>query len=39
MHIEAFYDGTHQTTDLPGGRVDRNRIGIQVVTAQPVRIR
>jgi hypothetical protein len=39
MHIEGFYGGTHQNNDLPGGELGRNRFGIQVVTAKPVRIR
>lgn len=39
MRVEGFYGGTHQSIDRPGGRLDRNRIGIQVVTAKPVRIR
>jgi uncharacterized protein (PEP-CTERM system associated) len=39
VHVEAFYGGTHQTIDRPGGVLDRNRIGFQVVTAKPVRIR
>jgi hypothetical protein len=38
VHVEAFYGGTHQTIDRPGGVVDRNRFGFQVVTAKPVRI-
>jgi uncharacterized protein (PEP-CTERM system associated) len=39
MRVEAFYGGTHQNIDRPGGRLNRNRIGVQVVTAKPVRIR
>jgi hypothetical protein len=38
VHIEAFYSGTHQTIDRPGGILDRNRIGFQVTTAKPVRV-
>lgn len=38
VRIEAFYSGTHQRIDRPGGQMDRNRIGIQVVTVKPVRI-
>jgi hypothetical protein len=37
-HVEAFYGGTHQTIDRPGGVVDRNRFGFQVTTAKPMRI-
>jgi hypothetical protein len=39
VHVEAFYAGTHQTIDQPGGVLDDNRIGIQVTTAKPLRIR
>jgi hypothetical protein len=39
MRLEGFYGGTHQNIDRPGGRLDRHRIGIQVVTAKPVRFR
>jgi hypothetical protein len=39
VHIEVFYAGSHQTIDRPGGDVGRNRIGFQVVTVKPVRIR
>jgi hypothetical protein len=39
LRVEGFYGSTHQTVDRPGGQVDRNRVGVQVVTAKPVRIR
>ena len=39
MRIEGFYGGAHQATILPGGALDRNRFGLQVVTVKPVRIR
>jgi hypothetical protein len=39
VHLEGFYGGTHQTIARPGGVLDRNRIGFQVITAKPVRIR
>jgi hypothetical protein len=39
MRVEGFYGGTHQNIDRPGGRLDRNRIGVQVVTAKTERIR
>jgi len=39
LHVEGFYGGTHQSIDRPGGRLNRNRIGVQVTTAKPVRIR
>lgn len=38
VHLEAFYAGTRQTIDRPGGTLDRNRIGFQVTTAKPVRV-
>jgi uncharacterized protein (PEP-CTERM system associated) len=38
VHVELFYEGTHQNIDRPGGIVDRNRIGVQITTAKPVRI-
>jgi hypothetical protein len=38
LRVEGFYGGTHQSIDRPGGRLDRHRIGVQVVTAKPVRI-
>ncbi len=37
--IEGFYGGTHQRIDRPGGQVDRNRFGVQVVTSKGMRIR
>jgi hypothetical protein len=39
VRFEAFYGGTHQTIDRPGGTLGRNRIGFQVTTAKPVRVR
>jgi hypothetical protein len=36
--IEAFYSGSFQDTVVVGGRVDRNRIGVQFSTGQPMRI-
>jgi hypothetical protein len=38
LRVEGFYGSTHQTIDRPGGILDRNRIGIQFVTAKPMRI-
>lgn len=37
--IEGFYNGVRQTIDRPGGDLDRNRLGFQIVTGKPVRIR
>ena len=39
VRVEGFYGGAYQTTSLPGGTLDRNRFGLQVITAKPVRIR
>jgi uncharacterized protein (PEP-CTERM system associated) len=39
VRIEGFYGGAYQTTILPGGGIDRNRVGVQVVTVKPMRIR
>jgi hypothetical protein len=38
LHVEAFYAGSFQETTARG-RINRNRIGIQVVTSHPMRIR
>jgi hypothetical protein len=39
LHIEGFFSATHQEVLRPGGEVDRNRIGLQVVTTKPMRVR
>jgi hypothetical protein len=36
--LEGFYASSHQEINRPGGLIDRNRYGFQVVTAKPVRI-
>jgi hypothetical protein len=38
VHVEGYYSNVHQTTLRAGGQVDRNRIGIQIVTSKPVRM-
>jgi hypothetical protein len=38
VRLEAFYAGTRQAIDRPGGTLDRSRIGFQVTTAKPVRV-
>jgi hypothetical protein len=38
LKLEAFYNGGFQETTVVGGRVDRNRIGVQVVTSHPMRL-
>jgi len=39
LHIEGFFANTHQDIDRPGGTMDRNRVGIQIVTTSPMRVR
>jgi hypothetical protein len=39
VRIEGFYEGAHQVIDRPGGVTNRNRLGFQLVTAKPLRIR
>ncbi|MEQ1729682.1 MAG: hypothetical protein ABL982_15020 [Vicinamibacterales bacterium] len=39
LRVEGFYGRTQQNIDRPGGRLNRNRFGVQVNTATPVRIR
>jgi hypothetical protein len=38
VRIEGFYGGTHQVIQRAGGTMDRNRAGVQVVTARPMKI-
>ena len=37
LRLEAYYVGAFQDTDVAGGQVDRNRVGVQFVTSRPVR--
>jgi hypothetical protein len=37
--IEGFFDSSSQRLDLPGGTSDHHRLGVQVVTTKPMRIR
>jgi len=39
LSLEAFYSGTRQRIDRPGGRTNRDRFGFQVTTAKPMRVR
>jgi len=39
LRVEGFYGATHQNIDRPGGRLNRHRLGVQVVTGTPMRIR
>jgi hypothetical protein len=38
VRLEAFYSGTHQTINRPGGTLDRKTVGFMVITAKSVRI-
>jgi hypothetical protein len=38
VRLEAFYARAQQSTLRPGGQVDRNRIGFQIVTSKPMRV-
>jgi hypothetical protein len=38
IRIEGYFAGTHQTIQRADGTLDRNRAGIQVVAAKPMRI-
>ena len=39
LRAEGFYNGAHQTIDRPGGLLNRNQIGFQLIVTQPMRIR
>ena len=39
IRIGAFYEHMHQTIDRPGGLLDLQRLGVQVITTKPMRIR
>jgi hypothetical protein len=39
LRVEAFYTGEHQTVNRPGGRLNRDRVGIQLTTTKPMRVR
>jgi hypothetical protein len=38
VHVEGFYTRTTQSSLIPGGRLDRNRVGFRIVTSKPMRI-
>ncbi len=38
LRLEGFYTGSFQDSSLPGGRVDRNQIGVHIVSAHPMRL-
>jgi hypothetical protein len=39
LRLEGFYANSQQSIARPGGLVDRNRIGVQIITSNPVRVR
>jgi len=39
VRIEGFFQFEHQEIDRPGGTLGRKRIGFQVVTSKPLRVR
>jgi hypothetical protein len=39
VRVEAFYTGAFQRIDQPGGVLDRDRFGFQIIAAKPMRIR
>lgn len=39
LRLEGFYIRSRQSIDAPGGLLDRNRIGFQIVTSNPIRVR
>jgi hypothetical protein len=38
LRVEAFHAFTRQDTQVAGGKVNRHRVGVQVVISQPMRI-
>ena len=38
VRIEGFYARAQQSTLRPGGDVNRNRVGVQIVTSKPMRM-
>jgi hypothetical protein len=38
IRVEGFYSRAMQTTLIPGGDIDRNRVGFVIVTSRPVRV-
>jgi hypothetical protein len=39
LRLEGFYSGSYQDTSRAGGQIGRNRLGIQVSTTKPMRVR
>ncbi|HXE80112.1 MAG TPA: hypothetical protein VNK41_05135 [Vicinamibacterales bacterium] len=38
LRIQGYYSRAHSDTPVAGGEVDRNRVGVQIVTLRPVRV-
>jgi hypothetical protein len=38
LRMQAFYSRAYSDTPVAGGNVDRNRIGVQIVTLRPMRL-
>jgi hypothetical protein len=38
VRVEGFYSRVMQSTLIPGGAIDRNRIGFVIITSRPVRV-
>jgi hypothetical protein len=38
LRLQGFYSRAYSDTPVAGGRVDRNRVGVQIVTLRPLRI-
>ena len=38
LRVQGFYSRAYSDTPVAGGRVDRNRVGVQIVTLRPLRI-
>ena len=39
LRLEGFYSGSRQTIAQPGTERDHNRVGFQIVTFKPLRVR
>ena len=39
LRLEGFYSASRQTIDQPGTERDHNRVGFQIVTIKPLRVR
>jgi hypothetical protein len=39
LSVAGFYDGAFQRIDRDGGQVNRSRVGFQIITSKPMRVR